>query len=67
MPRLHRLPFDLPQPIHEAAGNFNITLTDNFVPTFYFILQQGLLLDKINQLQNFLKISIGDGVDQDMD
>lgn len=58
LPRLHRLPFALPSPLHNAAANFNITLTDAFIPTYYFILQQGFILDAINQLQEFLRKSL---------
>lgn len=60
VPRLHRLPFSLPLIINETASKLNISLTDTFIPTYYYILQQGFILDNINNLQNFIRRKIKD-------
>lgn len=55
LPRLHHIPYALPEAAHQLASSYNISLLDNVVPTYYYILQQGFILDTINQVQNYLR------------
>jgi hypothetical protein len=49
----------------DSAKKLNVTLTDTYVPTFYFILQQGFMLDTINTLQDYIKKNLDDKADRD--
>lgn len=55
LPRLHHIPYALPEAARQLAASYNISLADNVVPTYYYILQQGFILDIINQVQNYLR------------
>jgi hypothetical protein len=60
LPRLHLVPFPLPAIIHKYVESKNISLADAFIPTYYYILQQGFILDSINQLQNYLRSTVSE-------